>query len=1162
MISARGDAESRLAAARTGVNRYLTTPLDSLGLIEALDDFAQEASDSTGRVLIVDDDANIATLYRTFLEQAGMEVKHLTNPVRALETIESFQPDLIMMDLNMPQCNGMECASVIRQFRHLDDTPILYVAGYGDDNLRLEAMSRGGEEFLDKPIDPYHLIRTVRAWLVRSGRVRRQKVRAENNLRELERQKFALDQHSIVSIADSSGKITYANEKFVQISGYSLDELLGENHNVVNSGTHSKSFFIDMWQTIASGKVWHGELSNRAKDGAIYWVDSTIVPYMDERGVPYQYVSIRTDITERKLLHEELQKNEERLNRSQTFANIGTWDWNIESGELYWSERIAPLFGYQNRLVDTTYENFVNAIHPDDRDAVLGAVNARVEEGAEYNIEHRVVWDDGTVHWLLEKGDVVRDGAGKALKMLGVVQDVTARKEAEEALNRFKTTLDVTQDCVFMIDPGSLTFFYVNQGAIDQVGYSEQELLTMHPWTIKPDYDERKFRSLIEPLLLGGQSSIAFETIHEHKDGSLIPVDIVLQLVAPEGEPTRFVAIVRNVTERKRIETALQTSRNMMQSVLDTIPVRVFWKDRESVYLGCNNHFAADAGINHPKDIIGKTDLELPWPEQAELYRADDAITISSEESKLNYEEQQDRSDGSRNWVETSKVPLRDGEGEIIGVLGTYHDITDRKLAEKALQVSEARLRDAQRIGHIGNWSWDVESGYLHWSDEIFRIFGRSPSEFEPTYEHFFETIHPDDVECIKRSEEKAFAQGKKHSIDHRIVMPDGEIRWVHEEAEAVMGKEGNPISLVGTVQDITDRKRADIELERQKVLFESLFRDIPDAMVYANPDRVVQMCNPALTRVFGYQADEVVGEKTSILYESEAEFIRQGEQRLNLSATESRLPYEVAYQRKDGDVFPGETVGTAIKNQQGETIGYIGVIRDITDRKEAEQSLKVFRQVFDTSKQGIGIADRDGKLIYINKAHEAYHGYRAEEVIGRHFQIFMGDETYKNMWPKIVAAIDQGKSWSGLLPELRKDGSEFVTFSNISFVPGDDGKPQYLFNIFDDYTDELARQQELNLAKEQAEQANRAKSEFLSSMSHELRTPMNAILGFAQLLEMESDQLSEDHLDNVNEIVTAGGHLLDLINEVLDLARIEAGRIELNMESVVIRDVLEEAKR
>jgi len=433
-VSIRDDIEARLQAVRAGATHYFTKPLNFDRLISTLGDLPGGRPRASYRVLHVDDDVALAEMYQAHMEQAGMTVMTLTNPLQAIDVIGQFKPDLILLDMYMPQCSGLELASIIRQYDIYALTPIVFMTAEWNLDKKLAALNLNSDDFLTKPVAPWHLVNTVIARIKRARVMRRGTTEMRSTLRELDSIKHAIDQHAIVSMTDAAGNITYVNDKFCAVSRFARQELLGQNHRLVKSGTHPQAVYDDLWSTISSGKVWQGELQNRTKDGSPYWVETTIVPFLDDFGVPQRYVSIRTEITSLKQAEAELRIGEERLRRSQIYANIGTWDWDIQSGGLFWSERIASLFGGPAGKLDTTYENFLSAAHPDDRQYVTDSVNACVGQGMPYNIEHRVVWPDGSEHWLHEQGDVTRDENGTPLHMLGVVQDITRRKQAEEAL--------------------------------------------------------------------------------------------------------------------------------------------------------------------------------------------------------------------------------------------------------------------------------------------------------------------------------------------------------------------------------------------------------------------------------------------------------------------------------------------------------------------------------------------------------------------------------------------------------------------------------------------------------------------------------------------------------------------------------------------------------
>ena len=427
LISDNNDMQTRLAAASVGAQRYFSKPVNMSRLTQTLDNFTERTKRQAFRVLCVDDDIELLENYKTILSAAGVEVQTLSNPMEILTVIDAFEPDVIMVDIYMPQCSGTDIAQVIRQDERWALTPIIFLATETELGTQLDAVHLGAEHLMIKPVMANQLISVVMTQAKRARWSYQVNHDLAAALRESEFQIITSNQHNLVSETDIAGRIIRVNNKFCEVSGYNKEELLGKNHRLLKSTYHPASFYTEMWATISKGNIWHGTICNINKEGEQYWVESTIVPFLDDKGKPYKYVSARTEVTQ-------VIKNEERLLKSQEFANIGTWDWNIVTGSLFWSDRIWPLFGYEKEITETTYENFMAAIHPDDKQRVNDAVMRCIEDAEDYNVEHRVIWPDGSVHWLHEKGDVICNSEGKPVRMLGVVQDITKRKTAEQEL--------------------------------------------------------------------------------------------------------------------------------------------------------------------------------------------------------------------------------------------------------------------------------------------------------------------------------------------------------------------------------------------------------------------------------------------------------------------------------------------------------------------------------------------------------------------------------------------------------------------------------------------------------------------------------------------------------------------------------------------------------
>ena len=316
-ISTQTGMGIRLAAYRSGATHYLAKPLDKDGLLRLLGELEPLMPAQRYRVLLVEDKSDELEEHAGMLRLANMDVRATSDPLLVMDILENFAADVLVLDLEMQTCSGHELAIILHDVPRFAAIPVVYLSRESRLLLEIQAINNSNENYLSKLASPSHLIDVIGKH-ARSYRRNLDKAEILRSTRyELERQQQALDAHAIVSATDLYGNIIYVNEKFCQISGYSRAELLDKNHRIIKSGQHPAELYAGMWHTISGGSIWQGEVCNRCKNGDLYWVYTSIVPFLDTNGLPYQYISVRTDITH-------VKKNEIALLKAKEAAEAGS----------------------------------------------------------------------------------------------------------------------------------------------------------------------------------------------------------------------------------------------------------------------------------------------------------------------------------------------------------------------------------------------------------------------------------------------------------------------------------------------------------------------------------------------------------------------------------------------------------------------------------------------------------------------------------------------------------------------------------------------------------------------------------------------------------------------------------------------------------------------
>lgn len=517
-------------------------------------------------------------------------------------------------------------------------------------------------------------------------------------------------------------------------------------------------------------------------------------------------------------------------------------------------------------------------------------------------------------------------------------------------------------------------------------------------------------------------------------------------------------------------------------------------------------------------------------------------------------------------------------------------NVKSRSRTLELLQKSEAKYREITENMSDMVWTTDMNLQPNFCSSSIIKIFGYHAAEFEKvplTKLYPTETIHKINLlqqEIKQKIDLGSLTHNDQWNLEAEAFRKNGSCFWFSTNLHPHHNDEGKMIGFIAITRDITEQKLAELALRGSENRYKTLFYDSPDGYLIVKNGLFIE-CNKAAELMLGGNRSMIVGKKPVEISpeiqpngQKSDELIRNA---VKETLEKGKTSFEWVHNRFDGTPILIQVNLTCIE-YEGDNRVILTTWRDITAQRKTEEQVRKLSRAVEQSPVSIVITNLDGNIEYANPNTFRTTGYTPEELIGKNPRVLKSGETspeeYTNLWDNIT----EGKQWKGTFHNVKKNGELYWEQSTISPIFNDRGTITHFLAIKEDITERKRIEQEikdlnqnleqkimlrtaeleksnsaLERARMEAEKANLAKSDFLSRMSHELRTPMNSILGFAQLLEM--GELSATQQKAVNHILRSGKHLLDLINEVLDISRIEAGRVSISVEPVEINSILRE---
>jgi PAS domain S-box-containing protein len=611
---------------------------------------------------------------------------------------------------------------------------------------------------------------------------------------------------------------------------------------------------------------------------------------------------------------------------------------------------------------------------------------------------------------------------------------------------------------------------YVNEAACRSLAYSREELLSLSLPDIDPLWTQAVWEEGWKRTKQVG--SQALESKHRNKQGKVFPVEVSANYVQFGGKEYSF-AFARDITERKRAEESLSYEKYLLQAVMDNLPDRIYFKDRESRFTRINQAIAKRFGLSDPAQAIGKSDVDFFPTEDASGFFQDEQEILRTGQPIVDHEETATWPDGQTRWTSTTKMPLRDAAGNIVGTFGVSRDITERKRIEQELRNSEERFRSLFENATVGIYRTMPDGQILMCNPTMLHMLGYE--RFEDLGPRNLETDGFDPGYSRQMFKEKIERDGVIKDLESSWLKRDGSTVFVRESARAIRGPDGQVVCYDGIVEDITERKKAEEEARFKTTLLEAEAETTLDGILIVDQTGQVLLANRRMCEIWNIPADAPRTGHHLKFIEPILELIEDRETFLNRVNYLYAHPAEKSRDEikfKDGRVF--DRYSSPLLGPEGQYCGRIWYLRDVTESKRAEEAIRENQRQMATLIQASNTGLWDWNLqtnkVYYSPEWKSQLGYRDDEISDRfeewESRVHPGDR--KRALATIRAYIKE--PWPDYELECRlrhKDGSYCWILAKASLLQDESGHTCRMVGSHLDITERRRMEESLRQSEE-----------------------------------------------------------------------------------------------